>query len=122
MHMCIYSQCRGGAVGVCSNQGASQGQRKAVSALHIRSQNNPQYQPANMRDAAEEVQSVLAASGAPLVERYTHQHSMLMLEAALEKARRAHRPLIITSLKGPSDDPSQIHMDPSLLTALDMQV
>ena len=65
---------------------------------------------------------MLAASGAPLVERYTHQHSMLMLEAALEKARRAHRPLIITSLPGPSDDPSQIHMDPSLLTALDMQV
>ena len=71
---------------------------------------------------AEEVQSVLAASGAPLVERYTHQHSMLMLEAALEKARRAHRPLIITSLPGPTDDPTQIHMDPSLLSALDMQV
>lgn len=65
---------------------------------------------------------MLAASGAPLVERYTHQHSMLMLEAALEKARRSHRPLIITSLPGPSDDPTQIHMDPSLLTALDMQV
>ena len=73
-------------------------------------------------DHAEEVQSVLAASGAPLVERYTHQHSMLMLEAALEKARRAHRPLIITSLPGPTDDPTQIHMDPSLLSALDMQV
>lgn len=71
---------------------------------------------------AEEVQSMLAASGAPLVERYTHQHSMLMLEAALEKARRSHRPLIITSLPGPSDDPTQIHMDPSLLKALDMQV
>ena len=65
---------------------------------------------------------MLAAAGAPLVERYTHQHSMLMLEAALEKARRSHRPLIITSLPGPSDDPTQIHMDPSLLTALDMQV
>ncbi|DBA98101.1 TPA: hypothetical protein ACH3X1_014721 [Trebouxia sp. C0004] len=73
-------------------------------------------------EVEEEVQSVLAASGAPLVERYTHQHSMLMLEAALEKARRSHRPLIITSLPGPSDDPTQIHMDPSLLAALDMQV
>ncbi|KAL0034990.1 hypothetical protein WJX79_004632 [Trebouxia sp. C0005] len=73
-------------------------------------------------EVEEEVQSVLAAAGAPLVERYTHQHSMLMLEAALEKARRSHRPLIITSLPGPSDDPTQIHMDPSLLTALDMQV
>ena len=72
--------------------------------------------------AAEEVQSVLAASGAPLVERYTHQHSMLMLEAALEKARRAHRPLIITSLGNPSNDPAQICMDPSLLNALSMQV
>ena len=47
---------------------------------------------------------------------------MLMLEAALEKAQRAHRPLIITSLPGPPDDPSQIHMDASLLSALDMQV
>ena len=65
---------------------------------------------------------MLAASGAPLAERYTHHHSMLMLEAALEKARRAHRPLIITSLGNPTDDPSQIHMDPSLLSALDMQV
>ena len=65
---------------------------------------------------------MLAASGAPLAERYTHHHSMLMLEAALEKARRAHRPLIITSLGNPTDDPSQIHMDPSLLSALNMQV
>ena len=71
---------------------------------------------------AEEVQSALAASGAPLAERYTHQHNMLLLEAALEKARRAHRPLIITSLGTPADDPSQIHMDPSVLSALDMQV
>ena len=72
--------------------------------------------------SAEEVQSVLAASGAPLAERYTHNHSMLVLEAALEKARRAHRPLIITSLGNPTHDPSQIHMDPSLLSALNMQV
>ena len=71
---------------------------------------------------AEEVQSALAASGAPLAERYTHQHNMLLLEAALEKARRAHRPLIITSLGTPADDPSQIHIDSSVLSALDMQV
>ena len=47
---------------------------------------------------------------------------MLLLEAALEKARRAHRPLIITSLRNPSDDPSQIRMGPALLSALNMQV
>ena len=47
---------------------------------------------------------------------------MLMLEAALEKARRAHQPLIITSLGNPSNDPAQICMDPSLLNALRMQV
>lgn len=71
---------------------------------------------------AEEMQSALAAAGAPLAERYTHHHNMLLLEAALEKARRAHRPLIITSLGTPANDPSQIHMDPCVLNALDMQV
>ncbi|KAL3132337.1 hypothetical protein ABBQ32_008915 [Trebouxia sp. C0010 RCD-2024] len=70
----------------------------------------------------EEMQSALAAAGAPLAERYTHHHNMLLLEAALEKARRAHRPLIITSLGTPANDPSQIHMDPCVLNALDMQV
>ena len=71
---------------------------------------------------AEEIQSNLASTGAPLVERYTHQHSMLLLEAGLEKARRLHRPLIITSLPLPMVDSAQIHMDSSLLSALDMQV
>lgn len=56
------------------------------------------------------------------MERYTHQHSMLLLEAGLEKARRLHRPLIITSLPLPMVDSAQIHMDSSLLSALDMQV
>lgn len=71
---------------------------------------------------AEEVESTLASTGAPPVERYTHEHSMLLLEAAQEKARRMHRPLIITSLSLPADDPTQIHMDGSLLSALNMQV
>lgn len=71
---------------------------------------------------AEEVQSNLASSGAPLVERYTHQHSTLLLEAAMEKARRFHRPIIITSLPLSAADPTQIHMDSSLLSALNMQV
>ena len=57
-----------------------------------------------------------------MVERYTHQHTMLLLEAAMEKARRLHRPLIITSLHVPANDPTQIHMDSSLLSALNMQV
>lgn len=68
------------------------------------------------------MESSLVSAGAAPVERYTHQHNMLLLEAALEKARRLHRPLIITSLPLLAGDPTQIHMDSTMLSALDMQV